>query len=81
MSKVNNKDNSSGVFIVNFEHISHLALVFLFSQLLDKFLMENFIFCAVNVIEGYLIPIPRFNLDFQRLQFGLHKLLTSVTKF
>ena len=35
MLKVNNKDNrtksmmSSGVFIVNFEHISHLVLLFL----------------------------------------------------
>ena len=31
MSKVNNKDTRrhSGVFIVNFEHISHFALVFL----------------------------------------------------
>ena len=29
MFKVNNKDNSSGVFIVNFEHISPLVLVFL----------------------------------------------------
>ena len=31
MFKVNNKDTwrRSGVFIVNFEHISHLALVFL----------------------------------------------------
>ena len=31
MFKVNNKDNvfySSGVFIVNFGHISHLVLVF-----------------------------------------------------
>ena len=28
--KINNKDtNSSGVFIVNFEHIPHLVLVFL----------------------------------------------------
>ena len=29
MFKVNNKDTSSGVFFVNFEHISHLVLVFL----------------------------------------------------
>ena len=31
MFKVNNKDTSrrSGVFIVNFEHVSHLFLVFL----------------------------------------------------
>ena len=31
MFKVNNKDakRRSGVFIVNFEHISHLVLVFL----------------------------------------------------
>ena len=28
MFKVNNKD-TTGVFIVNFEHISHLALVFI----------------------------------------------------
>ena len=28
MFKVNNKDNSSGAFI-NFEHVSHLVLVFL----------------------------------------------------
>ena len=29
MFKFNNKDTSSGVFIVNFEHISHAVLVFL----------------------------------------------------
>ena len=29
MFKVNNKDTSSGVFIVTFEHISHLVLLFL----------------------------------------------------
>ena len=29
MFKFNNKDTSSGVFIVNFEHISHVVLVFL----------------------------------------------------
>ena len=29
MFKVNNKDNRTGIFIVNFEHISHLVLVFL----------------------------------------------------
>ena len=29
MFKVNNKDTRSGIFIVNFEHISHLVLVFL----------------------------------------------------
>ena len=30
MFKVNNKDTScSGIFIINFEHISHLVLVFL----------------------------------------------------
>ena len=29
MFKVNNKDTRTGVFIVNFEHISHLILVFL----------------------------------------------------
>ena len=29
MFKVNNKDTLSGVFIVNFEHILHLVLVFL----------------------------------------------------
>ena len=39
MFKVSNKDikrrqwRHSGVFIVNFEHISHLALVFLFLTL------------------------------------------------
>ena len=38
MFKVNNKDtrttpHRSGVFIFNFEHISHLALVFLFLTL------------------------------------------------
>ena len=29
MFKVNNKDTSSVIFIVNFEHILHFALVFL----------------------------------------------------
>ena len=29
MFKVNNKDTCSGVFIINFEHVSHLVLVFL----------------------------------------------------
>ena len=29
MFKVNDKDTRSGVFIVNFEHISHIDLVFL----------------------------------------------------
>ena len=29
MLKVNSKNGASGVFIVNFEHISHLVLVFL----------------------------------------------------
>ena len=29
MFKANNKDTGSTPFIVNFEHISHLALVFL----------------------------------------------------
>ena len=29
MFKVNNKDTRGGVFIVNFEHILHIVLVFL----------------------------------------------------
>ena len=29
MFKVNDEDTRSGVFIVNFEHISHIDLVFL----------------------------------------------------
>ena len=29
MFKVNNKDTRTGIFIVNFEQISHLVLVFL----------------------------------------------------
>ena len=29
MFKVNNKDTRKDIFIVNFEHISHVALVFL----------------------------------------------------
>ena len=29
MFKVNNKDTCSGVFIINFEYVSHLVLVFL----------------------------------------------------
>ena len=29
MFKVNNKDTYSGVFIINFEYVSHLVLVFL----------------------------------------------------
>ena len=41
MFKANIKDNRTGVFIVNFEHISHLALVFLLS-ILNMWLMARF---------------------------------------
>ena len=37
MFKVNNKNTRSGVLIVNFEHISHLVLMFLLLTLLGKF--------------------------------------------
>ena len=33
MFEVNNKDTSTGVFIVNFEHISHVVLLFIFLTL------------------------------------------------
>ena len=36
MFKVSNKKNRIGVFIVNFEHISHLVLVFLLLILSSK---------------------------------------------
>ena len=36
MLKVSNKKNRIGVFIVNFEHISHLVLVFLLLILSSK---------------------------------------------
>ena len=45
MFKVNNKDiywRRSGVFIVNFEHISHLVLVFLLSTLSRQIPAGNF---------------------------------------
>ena len=41
MFKVNNKDTRTGVFIVNFEHISHLALVFLLLTLLTFLINHN----------------------------------------
>ena len=41
MFKVNNKDTRTGVFIVNFEHISHLVLVFLLLTLLTFLINHN----------------------------------------
>ena len=35
MFKIKNKDSRSGVFIVNFEHVSHLFLVFLLLTLVN----------------------------------------------
>ena len=87
MFKVNHKDiNYSGVFIVDFKHISHLFLVFLlltltrkmfagssfhctkiwfWSHLLEKSLMENFIFCAVI--------LSLMNLFIKGLSIYVHK--------
>ena len=55
MFKVNNKISErrqrrcSGVFILNFEHISHLFLVFLLLTLNEIMLVE---FCHSIIVEG-----------------------------
>ena len=71
MFKINNKETISAVFIINFEHISHLVLVFLLLTLSRQmparlhitayFVFHTFIICdvvSVNVIS-YVIPLEK----------------------
>ena len=57
----------SGIFIVNFEHISHLALR-IWSNLLKKSLIEDFTFCEVD---------QKLEINTRNLQ--LRNLLTKTT--
>ena len=68
MFKVDNKDTKmkqkhhSGVFIVNVEHISHLALVFLLWTLNMQFTAEN----LIDNIRPNLVQIPKsFHLSIE----------------
>ena len=44
-----------GVFIVNFEHISHLSLVFLLSDMTKKFFLSGFSFTTIQESQGWTI--------------------------
>ena len=71
MFKVNNKDTrtmpwrGSGVFIINFKHVSHLVLLFLLLTLsrenagreasLSIFLKYSFIIIKVDLTKNYVI--------------------------
>ena len=57
----------SGIFIVNFEHISHLAMR-IWSNLLKKSLIEDFTFCEVD---------QKLEINTRNLQ--LRNLLTKTT--
>ena len=48
---------TSRVFIVNFEHISHLVLVFLFLTL------NMYLSAGIGTAEGYLEPRQTFKME------------------
>ena len=59
MVKVNNKDTRTGVFIVNFEHISYLVLVFLLLILSRQMLAGLTVFAKKSPpwLTGFLMHL------------------------
>ena len=56
MLKVNNKDTRTGVFIVNFEHISYLVLVFLL-LILSRQILTVFAKKSPPWLTGFLMHL------------------------
>ena len=68
----------SGVFIINFEHIAHLFLAFVFLTLNMYFLLDKFNTFVIVGFEHFLCNICHINLGQKSFNFILVFLLLTL---